>query len=108
MTPWSGGLAVSEEWPFDAPRNLAVVTLWRILRDGRPILYVSHDVDDGGWQFLDGEKVDVTKDAMLVCLHTVAEHDPSVRELADLPLGWCATRSSPADKWRRVPSAPVS
>ena len=41
-------------WPFDQPPSCAVLTLRPILA-GAPILYVSHDLDDDGWQFLGGE-----------------------------------------------------
>ena len=46
----------TDEWPFESPRNLAVITLDRIMDGRNPILYVSHDEDDGGWQFLMAEK----------------------------------------------------
>jgi hypothetical protein len=37
-------------WPFDQPPNCAVLTLRSIVFGGAPILYVSHDADDHGWQ----------------------------------------------------------
>src|SRR5947209_12602760 len=40
-----------ENWPFAEPEDLAVFTLKRIVRGESPILMVSHDEDDGGWQF---------------------------------------------------------
>jgi hypothetical protein len=72
----------------------------QILRDGHPILLVSHDAEDGSWQFLTGGTFS-TEDAMLVALRTVVKHDPSVCELADLPLGWVAQRESADSPWRR-------
>ncbi|WP_147867664.1 DUF2185 domain-containing protein [Stieleria maiorica] len=89
-----------EEWPFESPQNLAVITLDRIMDGSNPVLYVTHDLDDGGWQFLDGG--DVTEEnAMIVGLSQVAEHDPSIRQLADLPVGWYAVRESPEHPWQR-------
>lgn len=79
----------SIEWPFADPKNLAVISTWSILRGGKPILLVSHDGD--GWQFLDGG-VPRMADAVIVSLQHIAQHDPSVTELADLPVGWTACR----------------
>lgn len=89
-------------WAFaDAP-NTASVTSSHIFKQGRPILHVSHDEDDGTWQFHSGDLVAMS-DAMIVCLHEVVRYDPSVAELADLPLGWQATRISLASEWLREP-----
>jgi hypothetical protein len=46
-----------QDWPFDQPPDAAAITLRAVL-DGAPILLVSHDADDDGWQFLDGSEVD--------------------------------------------------
>ena len=43
-----------EDWPFDDPQNVAVVTTREITEENAPILLVSHDEEDGGWQFLPG------------------------------------------------------
>ena len=66
-----------------------MITLKRILQAERPIRYVSHDLDDGGWQFLDGGDLH-EEDAMVVGLGEIVRFDPTVRELADLPLAWYA------------------
>ena len=44
----------------------------QILENGEPILYVSHDEDDGMWQFLCG-KAHETDEAKLVSLKSVFE-----------------------------------
>ena len=88
------------DWPFEDPENLAVITLGRIMDGRNPILYVTHDEDDGGWQFLDGG--DVTEDdAMVVSLGNVVDHDETIRELADLPIGWHAVRDKAGGPWQR-------
>jgi hypothetical protein len=93
------------EWPFDQPRNSASFSLRSIVFQGAPILYVSHDADDHGWQFLDGG--DVTEaDACLIALQEAVTLDRSVLELADLPPGWVAWRRSPSDPWQRAPHPP--
>jgi hypothetical protein len=78
---------MSDPWPFEDPPNLAVITLKRILQAEQPIRYVSHDLDDGGWEFLDGGDVREV-DAMVVGLKEIMRFDPTIGELADLPLGW--------------------
>ena len=93
-----------DDWPFSDPHNLAVITIDRIVEGKRPILFVSHDADDGGWQFLDGEDVDVSVTAARVLsLHELVERDPTIRELADLPIGWQAVRDNADQPWRRLP-----
>ena len=88
------------EWPFDEEENVATMTVRQVTHGGQPILYVSHDADDGMWQFLTGGPVEVA-DAMIVSLREVFSIDPSVGDLADLPLGWTAERSAPGQPWRR-------
>lgn len=91
-------------WPFEDPQNVAVFTLKRILHEGQPILYVSHDEDDGAWQFLDGEDLK-EEDAALVSLVHITNLDSSIYELADLPLGWQAWRTSKSQPWQKAPKS---
>jgi len=60
---------------------------------------VCHD-DDGAWQFLTGGPVTVAE-TMIVALSHIVGTDQSLLELADLPLGWVATRGNPQSLWRR-------
>jgi hypothetical protein len=87
-------------WPFADARKTAVFTSRDIIEDGKPILHVTHDQDDGAWQFHTGETVPASK-AKLVSLDEIIFHDPSVVELADMPLGWSAIRDSITSPWRR-------
>ena len=81
----------------------------RTVVDGSAVvLYVSHDQEDGAWQFLDASGAR-REDARLVALHEMLSLDPSLRDLATLPLGWYAVRvnSSSAWTWRdRAGSGP--
>ena len=88
-------------WSFDEPKNVATITTRQILREGQPILLVAHAADDGTWQFLTGGPFS-TEDALLVALQEIVKHDPTVCELADLPLGWVAQRESIGSPWRRT------
>ncbi len=87
------------EWPFEDERRVAVFTTTHVVRAGKPILYVSHDADDGGWQFHSGNLVS-TKDMMILALEEILEIDPSIASLASLPLGHCATRRGIRSAWR--------
>jgi len=87
-------------WPFADPPNVAVFTLGRILEKREPILQVFHDDDDGGWQFLDGKPIS-RDEAKLVSLRQMLQQDPTLAQLADLPLGWMAVRSGPESAWER-------
>jgi hypothetical protein len=94
----------SDEWPFADPRNVAVLTTRSIVELGAPILRVSHDEEDGMWQFHSGEGVSPDQ-AMVVSLGQIAALDPSVFELADLPLGFIADRNSNVGRWVRSEAA---
>ena len=48
---------LDEGWPFDDPPNVAVVTTREVTDNNAPILFVTDDEEDGGWQFLPGEPV---------------------------------------------------
>jgi hypothetical protein len=92
----------SNPWPFDQPPNCAVFTLRSIVFENEPILLVVHDEDDHGWQFLDGQPIEMAN-AALVSLSTIVKHDPSVLELANLPVGWQAVRATKTSPWKRMP-----
>ena len=94
-----------DQWPFDDPKNVVVITLKSIVKGGKPILHVAHDADDGTWQFLDGSTVS-EENASVVSLEEIARIDPTVMELADLPLGWYADRSAAKEPWRRGKKGP--
>jgi hypothetical protein len=95
------------EWPFEDPENVATMTVRQITHGGQPILLVSHDADDGMWQFLTGGSVAMS-DALLVSLREIYRIDRSVGELADLPLGWTAQRSAVGQPWQRQPPNKVA
>ena len=89
-------------WPFESARNTASITTRQVLA-GAPVLRVSHDADDGGWQFLCGT-TDDPADARVVGLGSMYARDASLGEIADLPEGWVAWRAGPELPWHRSPS----
>src|SRR3954451_22416303 len=91
-----------DDWPFADPPNLASITVRQVVHGGQPILLVVHDADEGDWQFLAGDRFHVA-DGLLVSLGSLVRRDPSLVELADLPLGWQAWRQTPNSPWQRGP-----
>ena len=73
------------DWPFRDAENTAVLTTLQVLEHRAPILRVSHDADDGCWQF-HAAGTSQTNDARVLALREIVDLDPSVIELADLPL----------------------
>jgi hypothetical protein len=83
------------------PDEIAITTR-QVMHEGWPILLVTHDADDGVWQFVNGHgDTDDTETAMVVEVEQVVGVDPSVAELADLPLGWRAWRPTVSAEWKR-------
>ena len=90
------------EWLFEDLPNVAVVTTRSIVRDGAWIAHVSHDPDDGSWQFHDSAPGEpLAEDAMVVALSSMVRRDGTLNELADLPKGWRAWRDGPTAPWQR-------
>jgi hypothetical protein len=92
----------AKPWPFDQPRNCAVLVTREVVDHEEPILHVTHDADDHGWQFI-GSSDGTADNGRVIALHEAIELDPSVLQLADLPPGWHAWRDSPEDPWTREP-----
>lgn len=87
------------KFPFnDAPNTMAIICS-HILEQGENILYVSHDEDDGMWQFLCGKFHDMN-DARLVALEEVFVLDNTISQLANMPCGYIATRKDIASEWK--------
>lgn len=95
-----------DDWPFADPPNVVTFTVRQVVDDGAPVLLVCHDEDDGGWQFLTGAPVEMA-DALLISLANMLSRDPSLAELADLPLGWRAHRNTVGGPWTREPAKGV-
>jgi hypothetical protein len=78
----------------------------QVLDGSEPILLVSHDEEDHGWQFIGSSDASMT-DAMLVCLEEIVRVDPTVLEIADLPPGWQAIRDAAGGAWTRRVHPPI-
>ena len=87
-------------WPFSDPPNVAVFTSKKIVDHGTWIQRVTHDSDDGAWQFHPYGGTDESE-ALVVSLETITQIDPSIFLLANLPLGWSASRNTKEGQWKR-------
>lgn len=88
-----------DPWPFSDPYNTAVFTTRYVMDRDDSIIRVSHDAEDCACQF-HGRRVSI-KQAMVVALERVVQLDPTLSELADLPVGWTADRERPGAPWVR-------
>jgi hypothetical protein len=91
-------------WLFEDPPKSPAVTTHHVTAHKLPILEVSHDLDDEGvstWQFHCGTVPFSMEDAQLVSLDAVVAIDPTVLEIADLPVGYVAKRQRLGGRWRR-------
>lgn len=87
-------------WRFPDPPHTRVFLSETVHHGMEPVTYVSHDEDDGAWQFLSDSMSD-GGGPVISCFHHPVDNDPSLSELADLPLGWSAQREKPGDPWKR-------
>ncbi|HEX8333411.1 MAG TPA: DUF2185 domain-containing protein [Segetibacter sp.] len=85
---------------FEEADNTAVFTTKYVMKDKKPITYVTHEEDDGAWQFFSSEEFERYEDvAMIVGLGEIVVLDPTLLELADMPVGHYAVRETVNDKW---------
>ena len=91
-------MSLLKKFPFKDKPNTASITCVHILDEKKPILYVSHDADDGCWQFLCGKEHNI-KDSKMVALEEIYKIDKSINEIANLEYGKIAYRKDKNSKW---------
>jgi hypothetical protein len=92
-------------WKFSDSPHASAYLSQTVFDKKEHITYVSHDVEDGAWQFL-GDKMAGGGGPIVSCLHHPIDDDPTLKELADLPLGWYATRENSESPWQRFEHPP--
>ncbi|HEY0631530.1 MAG TPA: hypothetical protein VGC98_05715 [Thermoleophilaceae bacterium] len=90
------------EWPFlegRFPRHLGAAVMRSVLSGDRPALQVTH-FPEGDWAVADGDG-DPNAEGALTVTHMwhVLELDPTLEELASLPPGYVADRTSVGEAW---------
>lgn len=84
----------------EALETAYVFTCYEVLYYGAPILYIAH-TNDGNWLYLCGKEHE-GEDAPCVLLQTMYRLDPSISQVADLPLGKQARRATARDPWEII------
>lgn len=86
-------------YKFKEPENTACFVCDHVFRKKRQILYVTHDKDDGSWQFLCGQSDHTDANAKVISLKEATKIDKTINDLYELPLGAGAERKSIQDIW---------
>lgn len=89
----------NKKWPFKDKKDVITISTKGIIEEEKTILYVTHDEDDGMWQFHDGSDLN-EEDARVVSLKEVYELDSTIGNLSSMPFGWYAWRDSIDDEWK--------
>jgi len=92
------------DWKFPDGPHTGVYLSKTVNSGSEAVTYVSHDLEDGAWQFLGDTMSD--SGGVLSCFHHPIDKDPSLKELADLPIGWYAERARPGEPWVRHQQEP--
>jgi hypothetical protein len=87
-------------WKFPDDPHVRVFLSESVHKGTEPVTYVSHDAEDGAWQFL-GDSMSDGGGPVTSCFHHPIDCDPSLAELSDLPLGWYAGRGRVGEPWTR-------
>ncbi len=85
------------DWPFNEGPHTGAYLSKTVHEGTEPIVFVSHD-PDGDWQFL-GDSMSDGGGPVVSCFHHPVDADASLKDLADLLVGWCAERAAPGEPW---------
>ncbi len=84
----------------DSP-DTAVFTTKFVLDENRVITYVTHDAEDGAWQFFSDDEFESFEEVVrIVSLRQIIDRDETLLELSDMPVGCVATRNDRTEKWK--------
>jgi hypothetical protein len=93
------------DWKFPDDPHTRVFLSEAVHNGTETVTYVSHDAEDGTWQFL-GNSMSDGGGPVISCFHHPIDRDSSLAELADLPSGWYAERRGVGELWTRSKHAP--
>lgn len=88
----------AKDWPFSFRADEIAYSSKRVVRDGHPILVVSHDTY-GEWQLLHGELTDDDEMAQ-ICFGCAYESDRTLSEVASLERNCIAEREKVGGEWK--------
>ena len=90
----------NSEYKFQDTENTACFVCDHVLNKERPILNITHDLEDGFWQFMCGQNDHDESNAKIISLKQATEIDNTINDLYEMPLGVGAERVSIKDKWK--------
>ena len=74
------------DFPFEDAPNTACIVCRHVMDKEKAITYISHDADDGMWQFLCDEE-HAEEDAQIISLYSAYMMDQSIGQVFDMPCG---------------------
>ena len=85
----------------DHNHDASIVSCKRVVEEGAPILFISHD-RDGDWQILcGGNEHDDPDNIRFVCSICAMDRHPELVKFQTLPLGSCAERdNAESQNWK--------
>ena len=86
-------------YKFKEPENTACIVCDHVMSKELPILYASHDSEDGCWQFLCGQDNHAEVNIKVISLKQATEIDETINDLFEMPLGIGAERETITSKW---------
>ena len=89
----------------DEPETACIVCQ-HVLDGKNPITLISHDEEDGMWQFLCSED-HTLEDVRLISLAEACKLDESINQVADLPCGFVVERTEAKASWKVYSSSAV-
>lgn len=90
----------SPVWPFDQAPNVAAISDAAVVDRDAPILLAVHYSSDDSWAFLWETVFDVSH-GKVIGMGEALGIDATLREIADLPPGWTASRHRVGAPWVR-------
>lgn len=88
------------DFKFKESEKTLCFTCNHVINRERPILYVTHDADDGTWQFMCGKNDHDSTNVKMVSLLNIITIDSTVNDLYEMPVGYGAEREAATDKWK--------
>ena len=82
----------------DAPETACIVCQ-HVLDGKNPITFISHDKEDGMWQFLCSED-HILEDVRLISQAEAFQIDESIGQVVDLPRGLVVERTEAKGRWK--------
>jgi hypothetical protein len=92
-------------WKFPDAPDTAVFVSEAVHTGAEAVTFVFRDAEDGAWQFL-GDSMTGGGEPVTCCFHhpgarAAIDKNPTLKKLADLPLGWSDERAGLGKPWVR-------